>query len=96
MGAKLEIGSPHWTISATGSSNLHSPGPEVSASVRQHYDETTSIRSRNGEPDSESQRSDALGIIQFGEVGSLGLAVARPWGFESPLPHFTRSRSFYA
>jgi hypothetical protein len=25
-----------------------------------------------------------------------GLAVAIPWGFESPLPHFTRSRSFNA
>jgi hypothetical protein len=24
-----------------------------------------------------------------------GLAVARPWGFESPLPHITRSGSFY-
>src|SRR5687767_3072570 len=25
-----------------------------------------------------------------------GLAVARSWGFESPLPHITRSRSFNA
>jgi hypothetical protein len=25
-----------------------------------------------------------------------GLAVAIPWGFESPLPHFTRSRSLNA
>ena len=45
-----------------------------------------SIRSRDPQ-----QFASAHQIIQL-----EGLAVAIPWGFESPLPHFTRSRSFNA